>query len=126
MIRTDQAESYVALHDGATIVAETTWQAHRELSNTLLKTIESELSSVKLSWTDLKGVVVFKGPGSFTGLRIGVTVANTLSYSLEIPVIGSAGEDWVTDGVSQLSKGISEPVVVPEYGGEANITKPRK
>jgi len=37
---------------------------------------------------DIKGVVVALGPGSFTGIRIGVTCANTLAYGLGVPVIG--------------------------------------
>jgi len=37
---------------------------------------------------NIKGVIVVKGPGSFTSLRIGVSVANALGYALGVPVAG--------------------------------------
>lgn len=44
-------------------------------------------------WEDLKGIEVRVGPGSFTGLRVGVSVANALGFSLNIPVNGKKIED---------------------------------
>ena len=41
-----------------------------------------------VSWDVLEGIEVETGPGSFTGLRVGVSVANALGYSLGIPVNG--------------------------------------
>ena len=125
-IRTDQKESYIGLYDGKQITAETTWQAHRELSDTLLKTIESELNSVGKDWSDISGIVIFKGPGSFTGLRIGATVANTLANSQSVPIVGTNGDDWLESGIQRLQKAENDKIVTPEYGGEANITKPKK
>ena len=75
---------------------------------------------------DITGIVVFRGPGSFTGLRIGVTVANSLAYSRNVPIVGELGEDWAKKGISRIFAGESDDVVMPEYGGEANITAPRK
>lgn len=43
---------------------------------------------VNVNWTMLKGIEVEKGPGSFTGLRVGVSVANALGFALGIPVNG--------------------------------------
>ncbi len=40
-----------------------------------------------ISNTEIKGIAVFVGPGSFTGLRVGITYANTLSYAKKIPII---------------------------------------
>lgn len=42
----------------------------------------------KVNWKDLEGIEVETGPGSFTGLRVGVSVANTLGFALGIPVNG--------------------------------------
>lgn len=57
-------------------------------SQALLPLIEKLLKSQKLEFKDLKGIEVEIGPGSFTGLRIGVSVANALGFSLGIPVNG--------------------------------------
>ena len=51
----------------------------------LLRTNNSELQT-------LKGIKVETGPGSFTGIRVGVSVANALGYSLNIPVSGKKRE----------------------------------
>lgn len=124
--KTDQPEARIALFSNSEIVEEASWQAHKQLSVTLHKKIEELLDSHKLSWQKIEGIVVFQGPGSFTGLRIGVTVANTLSDSLQVPIVASKGDDWEINGISKILKGENEKLVLPEYGGEANITKPRK
>ena len=49
--------------------------------------IEEILQQAKLSYSDLKAVAVSQGPGSYTGLRIGVSAAKGLCYSLSIPLI---------------------------------------
>ncbi len=61
-------------------------------SKVLLPLIEKLLKLQKLDFKDLKGVEVEKGPGSFTGLRVGVSVANALGFSLVIPVNGKKTE----------------------------------
>ena len=77
-------------------------------------------------FADLEGLLVFRGPGSFTGLRIGITVMNTIAYGQNIPIVGTNGDDWLDDGVSYLQNEENHQVVLPEYGAEARITKPKK
>lgn len=55
-------------------------------SQLLLPLIERILKQEKIKYRDLKEIEVETGPGSFTGLRVGVSVANALGYSLNIPV----------------------------------------
>lgn len=57
-------------------------------SSDLLPKIQETLEKNKIRLTDLTGILVSRGPGSFTGIRIGVTTANTLAWSLNIPVLG--------------------------------------
>jgi tRNA threonylcarbamoyladenosine biosynthesis protein TsaB len=57
-------------------------------SQMVLPMIEELLAQYKLKITDIKAITVATGPGSFTGLRVGATVANTLGYLLNIPVNG--------------------------------------
>jgi len=72
------------------------------------------------------GLVVYQGPGSFTGLRIGITVFNTLAYTNKWPIVGTTGDNWRQAGIQRLEQGENDEIVLPEYGGEANITTPRK
>jgi tRNA threonylcarbamoyladenosine biosynthesis protein TsaB len=122
-IRTDSPETTLALIKDGQEVKRDQWESGRQLSNELLSHIR-EL--VEAEWTKLEGVVVFAGPGSFTGLRIGITVANTLAYSLNIPVAAGRGDDWIDSGIEALAYAKTGVSVMPEYGAEANITKPKK
>lgn len=126
-IRTDKPDAEIGLFTpaGEEIVYDT-WYAHRELADTLLLRIRDLLQKQGKSFTDVAGVVVFQGPGSFTGLRIGITVANTFAYAREIPIVGVMDEDWIAVGVKRLSKGENSKIILPEYGAEAHITAPRK
>lgn len=125
-IKTDSPEAELYLMDGKAILDQEVWQAHRELSDTLIDRIERLLDRSSASGEDLEGIVVFQGPGSFTGLRIGITVANTLAYSWGVPIAAGQGEDWPTEGRAALKDMRSPSVVIPEYGAPARITKPRK
>lgn len=102
------------------------WEANRELAKGLLKYCNDTLTEHEKVWSDIEGIGVFKGPGSFTGLRIGLTVMNTLADSLNVPIVGATGSEWVEDITSALAKGANDRVVLPEYGSDAHITKPRK
>lgn len=52
----------------------------------VLPTLEQLLKKHKKSLQDITAIKVNPGPGSFTGLRVGVAIANTLGYLLQIPV----------------------------------------
>lgn len=126
-IRTDKPEAEVGVYDlNGQQMAYKQWHAHKELSATIFTKIEAVLAESNVSQESVSGVIIFKGPGSFTGLRIGATIANTMSYALDIPVVGSSGDDWIKAGLERLDHGENDKIVIPEYGGEANITKPRK
>ena len=49
--------------------------------------IQELMKQIKLSFNDLDAIAISQGPGSYTGLRIGTSVAKGLCYSLEIPLI---------------------------------------
>lgn len=63
--------------------------ARREKAQLLLKSIDEKLKQKKSGLRDLTDIEVNSGPGSFTGLRVGVSVANALGWSLGIPVNGN-------------------------------------
>lgn len=76
-------------------IDEQTFMKEREQqfgSQVLISLIEEVLAEAGISFSDLDQISVSKGPGSFTGLRVGVAVANALGYSLGIPVNGKKME----------------------------------
>lgn len=58
-----------------------------DLSSRLLPTIKGALDELKMGVKDINRIIVVNGPGSFTGVRVGVTVAKTLAWAKNIPII---------------------------------------
>src|SRR3989344_3101329 len=105
---------------------ELKWQAHRELAETIHKQINKLLVLQGLSLQQIEGLVVFAGPGSFTGLRIGLSVANALAYALEIPIVAKKGKNWLKAGIKDLLAGKNDRVTTPYYDRPAATTPPLK
>ena len=124
-IRTDKPEAELDLYDKDRRLAHKTWQAHRQLAESIHSQIKDLLQSQDKSLDDLGGIAVFHGPGSFTGLRIGISVANALADGLGIPIVGSGGEDWISEAISKLSGGANEKIILPEYGASPHTSQPK-
>jgi tRNA threonylcarbamoyladenosine biosynthesis protein TsaB len=78
----------LALFDGQAIRAEACWQSRNHHTVELMPALDGMLAQQGVDPTDLSAVAVAKGPGSFTGLRIGMSVAKGLAQSLHIPIYG--------------------------------------
>jgi len=124
--RTDKPEAELGLYEDTKQLAYMTWLAHRELAETLHAKIDELLKSQQKELQDTEGIVVFKGPGSFTGLRIGLTVANAFAYSLDVPIVAVEDPNWLQSGLSKLMNGENEKITAPEYGALPNITPQKK
>jgi tRNA threonylcarbamoyladenosine biosynthesis protein TsaB len=85
----------VAVHDGQQAISETTWLAGREHSTRLLLEVEVALARVGKAPTDLTGLVVARGPGSFTGVRVALSVAKGMAAALALPLWGVSTLDVV-------------------------------
>lgn len=83
----------VALFDGQQVLSETTWLAGREHSTRLLVEVHIALERVGKRQEDLTGLVVARGPGSFTGVRVALSVAKGLAAGLGIPAWGVSSLD---------------------------------
>jgi tRNA threonylcarbamoyladenosine biosynthesis protein TsaB len=125
-LRTDKPEAEIGLYENNKQLIYESWQAHRELTETIHKKFEEILNKSSKSVEDLEGIVCFKGPGSFTGLRIGAAVANALAYAQSIPIIAKSDPNWCENGVKDLLNGQNNKIAIPEYGSEAIVTKQKK
>ncbi|QUE86370.1 tRNA (adenosine(37)-N6)-threonylcarbamoyltransferase complex dimerization subunit type 1 TsaB [Exiguobacterium alkaliphilum] len=88
MIDTATTRLSVALSENGTIQAEATVMVSKNHAVTLMPMIEQLMAVVKWTPAELERVIVTTGPGSYTGIRIGVTTAKTLAYTLQIPLVG--------------------------------------
>ena len=87
-IETSTKACSVALHkNGELIVSREDVTTNFSHSEKLLKFISKLFSDAKLSLSDLDAIAVSMGPGSYTGLRIGVSTSKGLCYGLDIPLI---------------------------------------
>ena len=75
-----------------------------DMAEKLLGFIHEKLQENNKDFKDITKIEFNSGPGSFTGLRIGASIVNTLIHELNLP----------------------QPLIIPDYGKPANITKPRK
>lgn len=105
---------------------ESQWQADRQLAKGLLGYLRDQLAQHGKTFHDISGIGVMKGPGSFTGLRIGLTVLNTIADTNSIPIVGEMGEDWHTKALGRLQNNENDKIVLPFYDRGVTITTPRK
>ncbi|AZK46385.1 tRNA (adenosine(37)-N6)-threonylcarbamoyltransferase complex dimerization subunit type 1 TsaB [Paenibacillus lentus] len=76
----------VAVMEDAKLLAERNMKAERNHSAYLVTAIEEALAEAGLAKKELDGIAVGVGPGSYTGVRIAVTTAKTLAWSLQLPL----------------------------------------
>lgn len=107
-----------------------TWLSERNQSQELLPKIDQLLITHKIKPEQLKWVAVNLGPGSFTGLRVGISTANAFGYGLQIPVIGKSKlKGDIKERVQQLLNLTTSlkkfRQVLPVYDRPPRITKHR-
>ncbi len=105
----------VALFDGETLLAEQYQNTGLTHSQTLLLMAEDLLKQCGKTAQDVEGVAVANGPGSFTGVRIGVAAAKGFAWGAEVPIFGVS-----TLEAMALGLGISEGYVCPVMDARRN------
>ena len=90
LVAIDTATSYasLALHDGFRVRVEHTWESPRRHTVELLPRLVAALEQLGLNADHLSAVAVTRGPGSFTGLRVGLAVAKGLAMARALPLVG--------------------------------------
>lgn len=125
-LRTDKPEAELGLFRNDTQLGYYKWHADRQLAETIHQRIKALLEANKIELSDIEAIAVYEGPGSFTGLRIGFSVANAFANSLDVPIIATTQENWIELAINRLIAGQNDRVAKPEYGALPNITQPKK
>lgn len=125
-IKTDTIITEIGLYLDNKKVDQIVYEAHRILAETIHLKIDQLLKNNSKELNQLDGIICYKGPGSFTGLRIGLAVANALAYGLNIAIIGDTGSKWHELAINRLINGQNDKIVVPEYGADPHITVQKK
>ncbi|MGE8207105.1 tRNA (adenosine(37)-N6)-threonylcarbamoyltransferase complex dimerization subunit type 1 TsaB [Heyndrickxia sp. NPDC080065] len=78
----------IALLDRDKVIGEYITNLKKNHSIRVMPAIQQLMNDCEITPSDLEKIVVAKGPGSYTGVRIGVTIAKTMAWSLGIPLVG--------------------------------------
>ncbi|MCS6967158.1 MAG: tRNA (adenosine(37)-N6)-threonylcarbamoyltransferase complex dimerization subunit type 1 TsaB [Cytophagales bacterium] len=97
----------VALHYQGRLIAFSELHQEKMHSSRLTLLIEELLNHCQLSITELSAVAISAGPGSYTGLRIGVSTAKGICFGLNIPLLA-------VDSLHAFSYGVAQQSIVPE------------
>jgi len=118
---------YLALGEAGRIKCEEKIAAKFEQEEKLLVSLKIFLNENDIKLTDLDGLSVVSGPGSFSALRIGLAVANTIAWSLQKKIAGFRRDEFkdyqelLIKGEKAMAKIKEFKLVLPEYGAEPNI-----
>lgn len=86
-ISTATAELVVAIIINEKIVYQQVKHSFQDMSKDIMPELDKAFLKAQLKPSDLNKIFVVNGPGSFTGIRIGLTVAKTMAFALNIPLV---------------------------------------
>ncbi len=114
LIETATTSCSIALCENETILAVKELNERNVHASYITLFIEEVMQKAGKVYTDLDAIAVSKGPGSYTGLRIGVSTAKGLCYALDIPLIGIDTLQAMAFGALQKSLTVnSQTLLVP-------------
>ncbi len=116
-IDTATRHASIALYGDDGPVVEHSWLSRNRHSVELAPAIAAMLVQQRIPSTELTGVAVASGPGSFTGLRIGMSVAKGFALGLNIPIVGIA----TLDVVAYATGDVGLPVIAALETGRGRL-----
>jgi tRNA threonylcarbamoyladenosine biosynthesis protein TsaB len=108
----------VALLEDEMLLAEVTWRSRQNHSRELLPTLDWLLQRCQRSKDDLGAIFVCLGPGSYAGLRVGLSTAKALAYSLDLQI---AGVGRLAADAYPIAAASSARVVALQVAGRAEL-----
>ena len=112
---TSSSYLYSALFNDDKIIDSLNLNLSKDLSSKALSLINEMLKKNNVFFNDLKKIIVVNGPGSFTGVRVGLTISKVLAWSLDIPIITISSLEAMA-----LSSNLKEGYVVPMIDARRN------
>jgi len=114
-VETSTFSGSVALINNNQIVAHEAWAREGSHSEFLTLAVETLLKKNNFSLKQLSRLAVGLGPGSFTGIRVGVNFIRTLSYALQLPVYGLDSLQLLAFGAAAAATKINLPIQTMQY-----------
>lgn len=106
----------LALADGEKVIAEHTFSHKMNLLQRLVPNIELLLQTAGKTRKDINGVAISLGPGSFTGLRIGMATAKAIAFVRDIPIVGVSTLHVLAEGAGDAAGKIVLPLIHARSG----------
>jgi len=105
-INTASSLTSIALLRDSKCIAENSWESNNDEAEKLMPAIVKLMEKIEKELSQIKKVIVVSGPGSFTGLRVGVTVANTIAYlnNCELYAVDTFDYWWGTSPRGEVIK----------------------
>ncbi|MEH7504838.1 tRNA (adenosine(37)-N6)-threonylcarbamoyltransferase complex dimerization subunit type 1 TsaB [Neobacillus drentensis] len=100
----------VALLEDNQVLGEYITNLKKNHSVRIMPAIQTLMKDCGRVPADLTKIVVARGPGSYTGVRIGVTIAKTLAWTLNIPLVGISSLEILASGVGRYFDGFVSPI----------------
>lgn len=100
----------VALLDNDIVLGEYITNLKKNHSIRIMPAIQTLMKDCGRTPREISKIVVAKGPGSYTGVRIGVTIAKTLAWTLNIPLVGVSSLEILASGVGRYFNGFVSPL----------------
>lgn len=102
--------------DGAAIEGSSRRAAMHRHGTHLLEQVEEVLTTAGISMDEVSAIAVGTGPGSFTGMRVGLATAKTIAYARSLPLIGIASSDALRAAAGAAGAATDDTVVVLPAG----------
>ena len=113
-IDTSSSFLYTGIVDNHKLITERKKEYGTKLSEEALPEIIEMMEEAKIKPTDINKIIVVKGPGSFTGIRIGITIAKVWAWGLNIPITTISALDAMR--LSCKKKGLIIPIINARRG----------
>jgi tRNA threonylcarbamoyladenosine biosynthesis protein TsaB len=120
-IDTATRSASLAVYDDVGVRAELTWDTADHHTVELMPRIVDLLQQINASIDQLDGLAVSIGPGSFTGVRVGVAAAKGLAVARDVPLVGVC----TTDIVAYAHQWVKPPLVVVVRAGRGRLIAAR-